>query len=41
MAEDFKNLCSSQKDFHHHLKKLLAKTNELIERHPNKDTEFV
>ena len=37
ISEDFKHLCNSQKGYHHHLKKLLVKANELIERHHNTD----
>jgi len=40
IAEDFTHLCNPQKGYHHHLKKLLAKANELIERHPNKDIDL-
>jgi len=35
--EDFKHLCNFQKGCRLHLKKLLVKANNFIERHCNKD----
>jgi len=38
--EDFKHLCNSRKGYRLHLKKLLAKANDFIERHYNKDRDL-
>ena len=38
--EDLKHLCNSRKGYRVHLKKLLAKANDLIERHRHKDPDL-
>ena len=38
--EDLKHLCNSRKGYRIHLKKLLAKANDLIERHCHKDPDL-
>ena len=38
--DDLKHLCNSRKGYHLHLEKLLAKANDLIDRHYNYDKEF-
>ena len=38
--EDFKHLCNSRKGYRLHMKKLIAKANDIVERHRNNDKEL-